>query len=137
KFVAHGLGMRQGQLLVAKNSSPVDHNFSWVGHPDCTQGGNVLIPKGKEHSVADLKAHYLPVTITCGLHKWMNARVRVFGHPYFAVTDADGNFEIKLAPAGKWKLFVWQEEIGFRGGADGRKGMDITIKGDAVTDLGQ
>ena len=35
----------------------------------------------------------------------------VLDHPYFAVTDAKGYFEIKNAPAGTQKVVVWQEAV--------------------------
>ena len=37
----------------------------------------------------------------------------VFDHPFFAVTEADGSFEIKGVPAGDPDLIVWQEKVGF------------------------
>ena len=36
----------------------------------------------------------------------------VLDHPYFAVTDEKGNFEIKNVPAGTQKVVVWQEAVG-------------------------
>ena len=35
----------------------------------------------------------------------------VLDNPYFAVTDAKGNFEIKNVPAGTQKVVVWQEAV--------------------------
>jgi hypothetical protein len=51
--------------------------------------------------------------------------VRVFNHPYFAITDEDGNFEMKTAPVGEWNLVVWQEEAGWVTGD--RKGIPVKI----------
>jgi hypothetical protein len=136
KFVPHALGMREGQILLARNSSPVKHNFHWIPHPAKNQAGNETIAEGKSLEIKGLMADTRPMQIQCDLHKWMRAWVRLFDHPYFAVTDEDGNFEIKLAPAGNWRLFVWQEEFGWRGGEAGAKGQPITIKGGGVTDLG-
>jgi hypothetical protein len=65
----------------------------------------------------------------------MGAWIRVFDHPYFAVTDADGKFEIKNAPAGKCRIVIWQESIGYRGGAKGKEGTPIEVKADGVTEL--
>jgi hypothetical protein len=137
KFIPHGLGMREGQVLLAKNSSPVTHNYRVVGHPNYNKGENFSLPPKTERAIKDLKAQPIAIIIGCDLHKWMSARVWVFDHPYFAVTDEDGNFEIKMAPAGKYRLMVWQEEMGYRGGEAGRKGEPITIKGGGVTDLGK
>ena len=39
------------------------------------------------------------VPFKCDVHGWMNAYVGVLDHPFFAVTDADGTFEIKGAAA--------------------------------------
>jgi hypothetical protein len=141
-FEPHVLGMREGQTLVAKNSAKVVHNVSWTVDPRVNgRGGNQAVPAGKKLDIPDLKAQRLPITVSCTIHPWMSARVGVFNHPYFAVTDADGKFEIKQAPAGKYRLMVWQEGVGYLGGAAGRNGTPITIKGDAkgeaVTDLGQ
>ena len=48
----------------------------------------------------------------------------VLDNPYFAVTDADGNFEIKNAPAGTQKVAVWQEATLF---VTPSSGQDVTI----------
>ena len=66
-----------------------------------------------------------PVVIECNIHPWMKGWVRVFDHPYFAVTDADGKFEIKNAPAGKYNIVMWQEGQGWVNG--GKTGQTIEI----------
>jgi hypothetical protein len=40
----------------------------------------------------------------------MSGYVVVVPTPYFAVTDKDGNFEIKNVPAGKYTLKTWSED---------------------------
>jgi len=134
QFVPHVLAMRQGQDLVVKNSAPVPHNVKWQGNPLKNPGGNVIVPPGKSYTINGLKADRLPLTLNCNIHPWMEGRLAVFDHPYFAVTDADGNFEIKLAPAGDYKLMVWHEAVGW---GVGRTGKPITIKKDGVTDVGE
>jgi hypothetical protein len=136
-FIPHALGMREGQTLVAKNSSPIGHNVNYTGHPLRNPGKNLAVaPKGSIE-IEGLKADdRFPVTVACNIHGWMKAYVRVFDHPYFAVTDANGNFEIKDAPAGNWRLKIWHE-TGWRGGAAGRDGEKVSVKGGQVTDLGK
>src|SRR5207245_5090260 len=52
------------------------------------------------------------LNINCDIHKWMTAKVAVFDHPFYAVTDKDGNFEIKNAPAGaELTIHVWHESM--------------------------
>src|SRR4051812_39112552 len=101
-FIPHALAIREGQTLLAKNSSPVSHNIKWTGIKESNQG-NVTLPAGKSVPIK-LEPERLPIKVECNIHPWMNGRVGVFTHPYFALTDADGNFEIKNAPAGKYRI---------------------------------
>lgn len=134
-FIPHAIGMREGQVLVAKNSANISHNFKWSGHPDVNPGNNVLLPPHTEKEIDDLKADRLPVSVECNIHPWMRGWVRVFNHPYYAVTDENGAFEFKNAPAGDWQLVVWHGSGGWLGGAKGRNGQPITIKAGGMTDL--
>ena len=75
-----------------------------------------------------LKKESGPILYKCTIHGWMSGYVRIFDHPYYAVTDANGKFEIKNAPAGKFRIVYWHE-TGLRGGAKGRFGDPVEIKG--------
>ena len=101
RFIPHILLAQEGQKFTIKNSSPVPHNAKYVGSADGNGEGNPLIPAGGQYTLPKplVKENY-PVELSCSIHRWMKASVRVFDHPYFALTDADGNFEIKNAPAG-------------------------------------
>jgi hypothetical protein len=134
QFEPHALGMREGQDLVAKNSAPIAHNVHWQGHPLKNPAGNVIVPAGGQHVIPDLVADRFPVKVNCDIHAWMGAWVRVFDHPYYAVTDKDGKFEIKLAPAGKFRLVTWHEAKGW--GPGGKEGIPVEIKANGVTSVG-
>ena len=54
--------------------------------------------------------------------------------PYYAVTDDDGNFEIKMAPVGKARLVAWHEGAGWVGGD--KTGKAIELKAGQALDLG-
>jgi hypothetical protein len=126
-FVNRVTIVRPGDTLVVKNSAPVPHNFFWSS----TNNGefNVTIPKMDKWTMPEkIVAESPPVQYKCTIHGWMTGYVRVFEHPYYAVTDADGKFEIKNAPAGNYRIVYWHEN-GFRGGAEGRFGDEIEIKG--------
>jgi plastocyanin len=49
------------------------------------------------------------VPIFCDIHAHMSAYVLVFSHPYFAVSDTDGNYVIPDVPPGQYSLAVWSE----------------------------
>jgi hypothetical protein len=130
-FVPHALALREGQDLVAKNSSQLAHNVNWTSIKN--PGGNVIVPALKSQRIAGLKADRYPVQVACNIHGWMKAYVRIFDHPYYAVTDQDGRFEIKLAPAGSAQLVIWHDS-GW--GPGGKQGNPIVIKSNEVLDLG-
>ncbi len=136
-FTPHGIALREGQVLVAKNSAGIAHNFKWTGNPATPNAGNnVLIAPGGSFEIKGLVSDRFPIKIECNIHPWMNGWVRVFDHPYFAVTDKDGKFEMKDAPAGNYNLMIWHGSGGWLGGAAGKNGKAITIKAGGVTDLG-
>lgn len=126
-FVPHALALREGQVLVVKNTAKVLHSFKWSGHPDINPGGNPSIPAGEQIELK-IKADRLMITVECGFHPWMRASIMAFDHPYFAVTDAQGRFEIKNAPAGPCRLMVRHSTGIYLGGAKGRNGQPIEIE---------
>jgi hypothetical protein len=136
-FVPHALAMRQGQTLVAKNSAKINHSIKWTGNGmTANAGGNVVIAAGGTFPITGLVADKQPIQIACAFHPWMSGSVLVFNHPYYAVTDADGGFELRSAPAGTYRLMVRHGSGIYRGGAAGRNGQIITIKAGAASDLG-
>ncbi|MBN9120218.1 MAG: hypothetical protein J0I06_13830 [Planctomycetes bacterium] len=125
QFVPRVTVARVGDTIVVKNSAPVAHNFFW----DSGNNGahNVTVPKMETWRMpAALVKENPPIQYKCTIHGWMTGYVRIFDHPYYAVTDEDGKFEIKNAPAGKFRIVYWHEN-GVRGGANGRFGDPVQI----------
>jgi hypothetical protein len=131
EYIPHVLAIRQGQAIEAKNSAAIPHNVKWTGFKN--PGNNVLLPPGQSHKIKNLVAEKTPVVVECNIHPWMKAYIGVFNHPYFAVTDKDGNFEIKDAPAGSWRLVAWQDATGWVTGT--RAGTPITVKAGGTTNV--
>jgi hypothetical protein len=126
-FVNRVTCARAGDTVVVKNPAPVAHNFFW----DSANNGNhnpTLAAKTDWKMPNALRPEAAPIQFKCTIHPWMTGYVRVFEHPYYAVTDEDGKFEIKNAPAGKFRVVFWHEN-GVKGGAQGRFGEPIDIKG--------
>jgi plastocyanin len=135
-FEPHVTCIRQGQKIVYKNSGGVSHNVNIVGgsrNPNLNQ----TIPPGKSMEVDDWKASPYAVEFSCGTHKWMKGWVRVFDHPYFAVTNAKGEFEIKDAPAGDYRIVGWHETNGYilPEKSPDKFGIPITIKKGDTTEV--
>jgi plastocyanin len=109
-FVPHVVAVQQGTTVDFLNSDPVGHNVYWPS----ISGNKKLAhnlgtwPKGekKPFQFNDVGA----ASLLCNVHPEMSGYVVVVPTPYFAVTDKDGNFEIKDIPAGKYTLKTWSED---------------------------
>jgi hypothetical protein len=127
RFIPHVLAAREGQIMVIKNSAPIAHNAKWSS----SKNGDInpLIAAGGKYTLEKpLVFEPGEIPLQCSIHGWMKAHVRVFDHPYFAITDDDGNFEIKDAPVGKFSLYIHHPATGWLNGAEGRNGTAIDIK---------
>jgi RNA polymerase sigma factor (sigma-70 family) len=133
QFEPHVVCMRAGQTLVARNSGTVPHNTR-IDSPGDNPSLNPLVPPGASLPIPGWKAETAPSLVACGIHPWMTAYIRVFDHPYFAVTDADGHFKIEKAPAGTFRIVAWQESAGYLDKGL-KKGDPVAIKPGAVTEV--
>jgi len=50
--------------------------------------------------------------VDCDLHSWMRGYVVVAAHPFYAVTNEQGEFNLENVPPGKYILQIWQESLG-------------------------
>jgi len=136
EFLPHVLAIHQDQALVIKSSDPVNHNVRYAAFAN-SPFNQIMAPKVEIEM--KLVAERRPIVVACDIHSWMKAYIMVFDHPFFAVTGADGAFEIKGVPAGEQNLVLWQERVGYVGFTDPAKkaqGMAVTIRAGEVTDLG-
>jgi plastocyanin len=66
------------------------------------------------------------IRVDCDLHPWMRAWVVVADHPFYAVTNTQGEFMLDHVPPGEYTLQLWQESLGTM-----RK--DVTVGEEATT----
>ncbi len=105
QFLTHVAALTVGQSLVIKNSDPTGHN---TNIPNV--GFNQLIPAGGAIPFKLQKEVTVPDKVSCSIHPWMLAYVLPRKDGYFAVSDAQGKFEIANVPAGEPLEFqVWHE----------------------------
>lgn len=67
--------------------------------------------KGVEFKFA--KSEFIPMPVESDLYSWMHAYCFVVDHPYYAVTNSQGQFDIKNLPEGNHTFNIWQEKAGF------------------------
>jgi hypothetical protein len=135
RFEPHVLVARKGQNLVVRDNSTLTHRVDWYSLKNSRAEA---VEKGKNLTFNDLKVDPWPIVLKCGNYPWMKAHLRVFDHPYFAVTDANGAFSITDAPAGDFRIYYWHP---VKGMLNGKLGDKLTImKGNnelAVREMGK
>ena len=63
--------------------------------------------------------------VDCDLHSWMRGWIVVAEHPFYAVTNEEGEFVFENVPPGKYKLQAWQETLG-------RANQEVTVAGEGT-----
>jgi len=110
RYHPHVFGMRVGQPLVILNSDPTLHNIHALPKGNAEFNTGQPIQGMKTTHTFDKPEVMVP--FKCDVHGWMNAYVGVLDHPYFAVTDKDGKFDLKTLPPGSYTIEAWHEKLG-------------------------
>ena len=108
RFNNHITVMRTTQTLLVRNLDAVGHNTK-IDALSNTAINPILAANGELEEQFP-KAERLPVPVSCSIHPWMNGFLLVKDHPYVAVTNENGEFEIANLPTGNWSFQVWQEK---------------------------
>ncbi|MEX2215693.1 MAG: SpaA isopeptide-forming pilin-related protein [Phycisphaeraceae bacterium] len=122
-YTPHVIGVMVGQELKIKNSDATLHNVHII--PAENPAANVGQPGRGIINTFKFKKAELDIYVKCDVHAWMNCRVHVIEHPYFAVTDAEGKFTIKGLPAGEYEISTLHEHKMYQADKDAIK---VTVK---------
>lgn len=119
-------GIVAGQTLDIRNGDPVLHNVHTY------KGASTLFNVAQVPGTPNIEKQFSDngalLKFKCDVHQWMTGYVWVQNNRYFAVTDKDGNFEIKDLPVGTWEIQAWQERLG-------DKTAKVTVKKGEMTDV--
>ncbi|HEY1814368.1 MAG TPA: carboxypeptidase regulatory-like domain-containing protein [Kofleriaceae bacterium] len=101
-----------GQSVAVHNSDNTFHNVHGVllgkdvfNKPQGPGAPNITVDASaaKPGDVLEIK---------CDVHPWMKSYIAVNDTPYFAVTDAEGKFDIEGLPEGTYTLEAWHPVLG-------------------------
>jgi len=100
------LGIMIHQRLTVSNKDDFNHTFQ-ISAARNASALSTILPR------TSLK-HYFTlgeesVLVHCPVHPWEKTRVFVIPHPFFAVTDDAGRYEIRGLPPGRYTLAARQE----------------------------
>jgi len=131
KYHPHVLGVMVGQNIDIKNDDPTTHNI----HP--TPAANREWNESQPPQAAPIEKSFareeVMLPVKCNQHPWMRMYINVSRSPFYAVTGADGKFEIKGLPPGDYTLAFVQEKLGEQDqkvtlAAKDSKTVDMTFK---------
>lgn len=91
------------EKLTISNTDPLNHNVH-------AKLGDKSLFNFAQPNVGEMtKAITWPgiISVNCDVHMWMNAYVFSVRHPYYAVTDETGAFELPDVPAGEHEVALW------------------------------
>ncbi len=131
KFIPHCLLLWTGQTIKVLSDDSVAHNTHT--YPARNQSVSSLVPANDREGSLELvypRAEGEPFRVTCDFHTWMIAYHLPLDHPYAALTDENGNFEIPNLPAGDHEFVVWHEAA--KGNFIERK-LKVTVKAGETT----
>jgi len=109
-YEPHVFGIQVGQKLEILNSDSTLHNVNC--QPKANKKFNIAQPTKGMKSVKTFDQPEAPVSFKCNVHPWMVSYAGVFGHPFFAVSGAQGAFSIEKLPAGTYTVEAWHEKLG-------------------------
>ena len=104
-FVPHVLAITTGTTVDFPNSDKFYHNVFSLSKGARFDLGRYAVG----HSKPVRFDRPGIVRVFCDIHSHMNAFILVFGHPFFATTDADGRYHIDNVPPGTYSVVAWNE----------------------------
>jgi hypothetical protein len=121
RYQPHVAAVMVNQKIIIRNSDQTIHNVHFT--PKLNADWNMSQTSDAAPLIYSMKQSEVMVPVKCNQHPWMKAYIGVLSHPFFAVTDYNGAFEIKGVPPGKYTLAAWHE-----GGANGtEKLIEVTV----------
>jgi plastocyanin len=111
QYVPHTMIVPLGSNLEITNSDTILHNVNGKQNGEARFNYAQAV-KGQRQSVdmAMVKPGILSLSCEAG-HPWMSAHIYVASDPYVALTNSDGEFEIKGVPPGTYTLKMWHEGV--------------------------
>ena len=110
RYEPHVMGIQTQQRFTIMNSDGTQHNT----HPNPKNNPEWNMSQSAAGPPIDktfVRAE-LSIPFKDNQHPWEKAYVSVFSHPFFAVTDADGNYRIEGLPPGSYNITAWHERLG-------------------------
>lgn len=109
-FVPHVVAAQIHQKVIFQNSDNELHNIN--GFYNGKQIFNLALPFRDQKLRKEFTSAYLPIELQCDVHPWMRAYLCILENPFFAITDAKGEYRLENIPPGEYEVEIWHEVYG-------------------------
>lgn len=117
RFEPHVTVVTAGTKVKYLNSDSVSHNVHTYAAKNDSLNQTVAPGASAEQTLEKGDK----IELKCDIHPWMNAWIFVTESPHYAITDENGQFELKGLPDGEHELELWHEKLG-------RAKADVVVK---------
>jgi plastocyanin len=127
-FQPHVMAVQVGATVEFLNSDNVQHNIFWPsisGNKKMTHNMGTW-PQGQKRSFVFDSPGVVP--LLCNVHPEMSGYVIVAPTPYYALSDASGEFKIENVPDGSYTVTAWHE--GYK-----NQSKPVTVAGDTKAEF--
>ena len=129
-FIPRVLGVQTNQFLKLSNVDNTEHDY--CVSPASNPSWCVPVKPGETNSQKKFETAERFIQVTCSRHSWERAYLAVFNHPFFSVSNREGQYEIKGVPAGEYTVVAWHEYYGERSfkvsiGPEETKTVNLTV----------
>jgi plastocyanin len=107
-FAPRVVAVPVGSVVAFPNDDPIYHNVFSLSRARAFNLGR--FPRGQSKEERFDKPGI--VRVFCDIHSHMSATVAVFSHPWFAIPDGEGRFELPELPPGERAITAWHERLG-------------------------
>jgi len=109
-YQPHVLGVRVGQSISFLNSDAFLHNVHSMAKEN--ERFNLSLANKNQKITRKLMRPEIMLKAKCDIHPWMGGYIGAVEHPYFGVSDENGEVKLAQVPPGQYELSVWHETLG-------------------------
>ena len=109
-YKPHVMALLVGQPFKILNPDGTLHNIHVFSKINAEF--NMAMPQFRKEATRTFdKVEMAPFPVKCDVHPWMQAWLSVMDHPFFCVTQPNGQYKIDNLPAGTYEIEAWHEKL--------------------------
>ena len=104
------IGVMVGQTVKILNPDGTLHNVH--SKSKINPEFNAAMPNFRKEMEKTFSQPEFMFPLRCDVHPWMIAWMSIMTHPFFNVSNTQGEFQIKDIPPGTYEIEAWHEKLG-------------------------